>query len=70
MKIGNEEDGSMKNPVNSENVEFITELTQLFNKYSIENESNTPDYMLTDYILGCLENYNRIINKREKWYGR
>ena len=29
--------------------EFKKELEKLINKYSLENYSNTPDYILTDY---------------------
>ena len=43
-------------------VEFQKELTQLINKHSMENGSNTPDFMLSDYLRKCLETYNDIVN--------
>ena len=49
-------------------VTFEKELTCLINKYSKENDSNTPDFILAEYILGCLSNFNVIVNKRDKWY--
>lgn len=49
---------------------FLQELEKLINKYSKENESNTPDFILADYIVGCLDTYNKTLNAREQWYGR
>lgn len=43
---------------------FVHELTQLINKHSLENNSNTPDYILADYLANCLENADKIINNR------
>jgi len=49
---------------------FHKELKTLINRYSKENGSDTPDFMLADYLLGCLSVYDETVNKREKWYGR
>ena len=49
---------------------FRKELENLINKHSLENGSDTPDFMLATYLVSCLENYNEIIKTREKWYGR
>ncbi len=49
---------------------FREELENLLNKYSMENGSDTPDFMLTGYLIACLENLDKIISAREKWYGR
>jgi hypothetical protein len=46
---------------------FETELEKLINKYSIENGSDTPDFLLTKYLMGCLHNYNSVVNAREDW---
>lgn len=50
--------------------QFKTELTSLLNRYSKENGSNTPDFILAEYLICCLENYNTTLQSREKWYGR
>lgn len=50
--------------------EFRRELASLLNRYSMENESNTPDYMLADYLIECLRALDRTIRTREQWYGR
>jgi hypothetical protein len=49
---------------------FVQKLENLINSYSIENESNTPDYILAAYIRESLNAYNNAINARENWYGR
>jgi hypothetical protein len=49
---------------------FRNELERLINCHSVENGSNTPDFMLADYLMRCLENYEQTIDAREKWYGR
>lgn len=51
------------------NPNFEKELENLINKYSIENESNTPDYILAQYMLKCLEAFNEAAKARSKWYG-
>lgn len=50
--------------------EFKKELEILINKHSIENESDTPDFILANYIAMCLDAYNATIKSRELWYGR
>jgi len=49
---------------------FEEALTNLINKYSEENGSNTPDFILAKYMYECLENFNSAVSAREKWYGR
>lgn len=48
--------------------EFETELTNLINRYSMENDSNTPDFMLARYLKGCLDNFGKIMSARDLWY--
>lgn len=45
-------------------------IERLCNCYCLENESNTPDFILAEYIIAALQAYNRAVNAREKWYGR
>jgi hypothetical protein len=49
---------------------FQQELEQLVNKHSMENGSNTPDYILSAYLNQCLVTFNTCVDHREKWYGR
>lgn len=53
----------------SEN-KFISELTSLLNKHSRENGSNTPDFILAEFLDSCIDVFDYAINEREKWHGR
>lgn len=44
---------------------FQKELTSLINRYSRENKSNTPDFLLAEYMNECLLIFERIIAKRD-----
>jgi hypothetical protein len=48
---------------------FERELESLINRYSKENDSNTPDFILAQYIVGCLTAFNNAVQRREAWYG-
>jgi hypothetical protein len=49
---------------------FEKELESLINKCCKENESNTPDFILAEYLVACLNAWNNGVKKREEWYGR
>ena len=49
---------------------FIEELEALINKYSKENDSDTPDFILAEYLNSCLVAFSKASNRREVWYGR
>lgn len=46
--------------------EFRKDLAAVLNKHSIENTSDTPDFILA----ACLNTYNEAVRSREEWYGR
>lgn len=46
-------------------MDFEKELAILINKYSKENESDTPDFILALYLKCCLANYNETVRARE-----
>jgi hypothetical protein len=50
------------------NEQFKVELTDLINRYSLENGSNTPDFVLAEHLCECLETFNRTAVKRYQWY--
>ena len=49
---------------------FQHELRALINKHCKENDSNTPDFLLAEYLINVLDAYSTLNNKRELWYGR
>lgn len=48
--------------------EFERELIQLINKYSLENESNTPDFILAKFLLEAFYHFNDAVRARTNWY--
>jgi hypothetical protein len=50
--------------------EFRKDVETLLNRHSKENGSNTPDFILSNFLSGCLEMFDQAVNGRETWYGR
>ena len=50
--------------------EFRKELEEIINKHSCENGSDTPDFILADYLQVCLTAFDLAVRARESWYGR
>jgi hypothetical protein len=40
------------------------------NRASRENASDTPDFILAQYLMDCLEAFEAATTARERWYGR
>lgn len=51
-----------------EKTTFRLELTALLNKYSKENGSDTPDYILASYLADCLNAFDSAVKSRTIWY--
>lgn len=51
-------------------ISFRQELSQLLNRYSRENTSGTPDYILANHLGRCLDSFDQTMIERENWYGR
>lgn len=47
---------------------FQQELADLINKYSKENGSDTPDFILAMYLVHCLETFDVVTQLRTDWY--
>ena len=50
--------------------DFERSLAGMINANSLENNSNTPDYILAIYLAACLAAFNTATQQRETWYGR
>ena len=61
------EGGAMENTTGSI-YSFEEELTDLINKYSQENQSDTPDFILANYVKNCLAAFTLAVKARDKWY--
>jgi hypothetical protein len=49
---------------------FREDITSLINRYSMENGSDTPDFLLAEYLTACLAVFDKAVTARERWYGR
>ena len=50
-------------------IKFIRELEEAINGNSIENDSNTPDWILAELLNGVVHLWNIATIQREDWYG-
>ncbi len=50
--------------------EFRRSIETAINYHSMENGSDTPDWVLAEYLTDCLAAYDKTVAAREKWYGR
>lgn len=46
---------------------FQEELRALINKHSLENGSNTPDFILAAFLENVLTDFNHALSARHKW---
>lgn len=49
---------------------FLNELTELINRHTKENGSNTPDFILAKYLEDSLRVFNEAVNTRSDWYSK
>jgi hypothetical protein len=49
---------------------FREDLASLINRHSLENGSDTPDFLLAEYLTDCLAVSDKAVTARERWYGR
>lgn len=50
--------------------EFRKKIENLINIHSLENGSDTPDFILAQYLIDCLKTFDTALQARENWYGR
>lgn len=49
-------------------IAFRKELEELVNRFSRENGSNTPDFILAEYLIDCLTSFDKAVERRSAWY--
>jgi hypothetical protein len=49
---------------------FERDLAHLIKRHCQENGSDTPDFILAEYLSKCLKAWNIASRRREAWYGR
>ncbi len=48
--------------------DFEKKLADLINHHSLENKSNTPDFILARFLTRCLYAWNQTTRDRARWY--
>jgi hypothetical protein len=48
---------------------FRGEIENIINSCSAENGSNTPDFILAQYLVMCLDAFDYATKARDDWYG-
>lgn len=48
--------------------QFRHELRDLLNRFSRESESDTPDFILADFLFGCLSAYETAALRRDAFH--
>lgn len=46
------------------------EISDVINNNSAENGSNTPDFVLADYLTACLAAFDAATNARDTWHSK
>lgn len=65
------QDGPPEVPhIREETRSLETDLEKLLNFHSAEGVSDTPDFVLAQFLMGCLNAWNASVRRRERWYGR
>ena len=50
--------------------QFRTAIATAINFHSMENGSDTPDFILAEYLSDCLVIFDKTVRARERWYSR
>lgn len=65
----NDESKPLWKGIMEQEAEFERELADLINRRSLQNVSNTPDFLLARCMRWALDLVNVIIGERDNWYG-
>ena len=49
---------------------FRQKLEDIINGHSKENGSDTPDFILAEYLTDCLDAFDKAVTRRTYWYGK
>ena len=52
----------------SKNEELKNELSRVAQKYGLVEASDTPDFIVIEFIINTLKSFNKATKERDKWY--
>lgn len=50
--------------------DLAKEFAKVINKMSLENQSDTPDFIIGEYLADCFVIFNDAVNERTRWYSK
>jgi len=50
-------------------MDLLKKIEKAINEECRENDSDTPDFILAEYLMACLKAFEITVFKRDKWYG-
>lgn len=50
--------------------EFKEELETLLNCHSIDSETETPDFILAQFLIDTIDAYSKVRDQTDRWKGR
>jgi hypothetical protein len=56
-------------PVKLPKSTFLRDMMLLINRHSQEDNSNTPDFILAEFLKNALEAFDNGVRARDQWYG-
>ncbi len=57
-------------PVLENDDSFRSGLRRLINRQGYEKGSDTPDFILAEYLSGCLDVFDKAVKARSKWWNK
>ena len=51
------------------NLEFRNDIETIINRHNAENESDTPDFILAEYLIDCLAVFDKAVRNCAFWHG-
>jgi hypothetical protein len=54
--------------MSTDNKSLYQEVREAVNKHSAEDGSGTPDFIIAQYLLACLNAFDTATNQRKAWY--
>ena len=62
--------GEPTEPVEQSPPSLVDDISAVLNRHSAENASNTPDFILAQFLMGSLNAFEQASIHREQWYGK
>ena len=59
---------AIEEPQTDDAPDFRSELCDLLNRHSAENRSDTPDWILRDFLCDSLRAFDKAVMQRTKFY--